>query len=353
VPPGARLHARFRGKSLAIVRAGRLPPREGVHIYIFPIDAPHLALKARPAYSKEGFPLLDTRPHGAIDAPQWLSTPLALHAHVPRGERSIDLVIGEASSDPVLVIPDLLLHLAGRAQGRRVVSSEQLDPIFGAPSMHVHAEGASATESMLKLLGARGLDARDLVDGEWTLVPAAKPLLIGVDGGLLAAYGQSHRTFAFVAHSAFVSDSPTPTHTHVLFFLGHDRHRFRSDTGSFFVDKVLGRLLGNDPRAIARSTAIVASPTGGTLGRGVVLNANHEESAPETRRALLDLFARARVPFQIVEGNAPTSARHISSLGPLAIDLSIPVAGPGRPLEVTALFDLLSASRAFRALFAR
>jgi aspartyl aminopeptidase len=347
---GNRYLLPFRGKSLALFFVGQAPLREGLTLHIVPIDAPRIDLKANPVFGREGFLLLKTHLYGALDLKYWLSAPLALHGFVMRGGAGVDVAIGENEDDPVLVIPDLLPHLSSRRQARHVARAEQMDPVVAATMDRAVLSSA---------LAARGLATDDFEHGEWTLVPARPPRLVGADRGLLLGYGQSYRAQALAALRG-LSSARTPKRTQALLLVDRSRLGMGGDTADFFLEYALGRLLASASgdvedlamaRILMRSRAFVATPNGGQLGGGITLNQRFDDGDPALLRAVLDAFARHKVPYQIAEGPGRGSrARRVTRLNVAAMDVTLPAAASDRPLELTSAFDLHAAARAYRAL---
>lgn len=347
----------FRGRALALYLPGARSARDGVTLHVHSLAAPALALKARPAYGKHGWTLLDTRELGKVDAPFWLTTPLALwgDALTPSGRGVVTL--GEAASEPRLVIPDLLIHLAYRIQSTKLTTREQLDPVIAAPG--VRAEAADASDSAAVIPAP--LDARaragELATGDWRVVPAGPAERLGLDRSLLVGYGQANRTHAFLAFEGLTaSGAPRPSRPQLLVFtsgLGDD------DAGRFFIRYAMGRALGAALGALedeevtriwSRSLVVLGAQAGGALGRGVVINARQSEIERDVLRTVLERFAKHHVPYQLPELPGRSAASRLATFEAPVVELALPVAGVGRPGELTTMFDVVAATRALNAL---
>ena len=70
--------------------------------------------------TEQALAYLDTHYYGGIKKYQWAAIPLALHGTVAKKDgTTVDITIGEKEDDPVLVISDLLIHLAGEQMEKK------------------------------------------------------------------------------------------------------------------------------------------------------------------------------------------------------------------------------------------
>ena len=117
---GDKVYANYMGKALALLRMGEKPISAGMNILGAHIDSPRIDIKQNPLYENEEFAYLDTHYYGGIKKYQWVAGPMALHGVVAKKDGTIvEIVIGEKEEDPVLVITDLLIHLAKEQLERR------------------------------------------------------------------------------------------------------------------------------------------------------------------------------------------------------------------------------------------
>jgi len=140
LPTGGKLLFINRGKNAVIVRLGKRPLGEGVNMIAAHVDAPRIDVKQNPLFESTGLGLFQTHYYGGIKKYQWVTIPLALHGVIyDKAGKKLQLRIGEADSDPVFNISDILPHL-GQAQAEKKmsegVSGEALDAIVG----HVPAD---------------------------------------------------------------------------------------------------------------------------------------------------------------------------------------------------------------------
>ena len=135
VSKGDKVYAVQMHKSIALFQIGEEPISTGMNILGAHIDSPRIDVKQNPLYEKEGFAYFDTHYYGGIKKYQWTAIPLSLHGRVARKDGTmVDICLGEKEDDPVFVITDLLIHLAGEQMGKKateVVTGENLDLLIG------------------------------------------------------------------------------------------------------------------------------------------------------------------------------------------------------------------------------
>lgn len=120
--PGDKVYAERMGKILALFMLGDRPLEEGMNILGAHIDSPRLDVKQNPLYEDADMAYLDTHYYGGIKNYQWTAIPLALHGTVSKKDGTVQtIVIGEKDDEPVLVVSDLLVHLAGEQMDKRRV----------------------------------------------------------------------------------------------------------------------------------------------------------------------------------------------------------------------------------------
>jgi aspartyl aminopeptidase len=375
------------GKIAALVVGGNRPVAEGVRVVAAHVDAVRIDLKPNPVYQDANLGLLQTHYYGGIKPYQWLSVPLELRGVVvePDG-RTIEVRVGDEPTDPVMVIPDLLVHLSSHADRREgeQVQAESLDAIAGhVPS----ARGTSADrfrQSVLDALKSQyDVDPEDLASAELSLVPAGGARDVGLDRGLVGGYGQDDRACSYAALRAIL-DVGTPEHTAIVWLVDKEEIGSTGNTGarSTFLSTVVARLLAAQGRrtehdlreALARSEALSADVTNAAhpqypetierrnaffLGSGVAMDQSGVHA--EFRRRVWDLLRAERVPFQTGEWARVTDSRseygtvlpYLTELGMNAMDLSIPLLSMHAPFEVVSKVDLHAGYRAYKAFLER
>ena len=152
---GDKIYAVNRGKNVAAFIIGKEDIEKGINVLGAHIDSPRIDLKQNPLYESSDFAYFDTHYYGGIVKYQWVARPLAIHGVVCKKDGSIvDVVIGEDDNDPVVMISDLLPHLAQDKNvkpGTKVIEGEDLDLTIG--HMPLKDEEKDAVKAnVLKLL---------------------------------------------------------------------------------------------------------------------------------------------------------------------------------------------------------
>ena len=128
---GDKIYAVCMGKSIAAFQIGKEPLENGMNILGAHIDSPRIDVKQNPLYENEELAYLDTHYYGGIKKYQWVTLPLALHGVVAKKDGTVvEISLGEKEDDPVFVVTDLLIHLAGKQMEKKasaVVEGEKLD----------------------------------------------------------------------------------------------------------------------------------------------------------------------------------------------------------------------------------
>lgn len=204
---GSKVYAVYMNKTVALFRIGKKPISEGMNILGAHIDSPRLDVKQNPLYESDNMAYLDTHYYGGIKKYQWVAQPLALHGVVCKKDgTSVNICIGEKEDDPVFVVTDLLIHLAGNQMEKKasvVVEGEALDllvansPIMGKSEDEVKE---AVKENVLKiLLDTYDISEEDFLSAELEVVPAGKAKDCGIDKSMILAYGQDDRVCAFTS----------------------------------------------------------------------------------------------------------------------------------------------------------
>lgn len=204
---GSKVYAVYMNKTVALFRIGKKPISEGMNILGAHIDSPRLDVKQNPLYESDNMAYLDTHYYGGIKKYQWVAQPLALHGVVCKKDgTNVNICIGEKEDEPVFVVTDLLIHLAGNQMEKKasvVVEGEALDllvansPIMGKSEDEVKE---AVKENVLKiLLDTYDISEEDFLSAELEVVPAGKAKDCGIDKSMILAYGQDDRVCAFTS----------------------------------------------------------------------------------------------------------------------------------------------------------
>ncbi|MGM9627602.1 MAG: aminopeptidase [Faecousia sp.] len=219
--PGDKIYYNNRDKSIALAVIGTEPLSKGANICAAHVDSPRLDLKPNPLYEDSEIAYFKTHYYGGIKKYQWTTIPLALHGVVYRKDGSlVTVTIGEDDSDPILMISDLLPHLAAdqmQKSAAKVIEGEQLNVILGTAP--IEGEGADLVKlNIMKLLNEKyGLVEADFQSAELTVVPAGRCREVGLDRSLISAYGHDDRVCAYAELDAlFTIAQPAKTAVCIL-----------------------------------------------------------------------------------------------------------------------------------------
>lgn len=218
VKPGDRIYMNNRGKSFLFAVIGTEPLSRGANICAAHVDSPRMDLKPNPLYEDSEIAYFKTHYYGGIKKYQWPCVPLAIHGVVCRKDGStVTVTIGEDSSDPILVVSDLLVHLSADQLKKTLadgITGEQLNVIIGTEPLE--GEGADLVKlNIMRLLNEKyGIVEEDFHSAELTMVPAGPCREVGLDRSLLGAYGHDDRVCAYAELEPMMT-LPTPKHTAV------------------------------------------------------------------------------------------------------------------------------------------
>jgi len=382
VKAGSKLYAVVHNKLVAFVIVGKKPLSDGVHIVAAHIDAVRIDLKQNPLYADANMAMLETHYYGGIKSYQWLSLPLELRGIVvKKNGKTIDVSIGDKENEPVLVIPDIAMHMSRRVDRREgeELPGESLDPILSTtPAEGVTGDPFAAHAAAL-LKSEYGIDLDDLASAELELVPATNPRDVGIDRALVGGYGQDDRACAYAALRAILS-AAAPQHTAIVVLADKEEIGSNGNTGakSNFIRRVVAELLeGSDKaatelavdRVFSQSLVFSADVTGAVnphykelyekknatfIGSGVSWDqtAVHAEVMAYVRR----LFDDAGVTHQASEwgksrgskGEGGTLLPFFTQHGMNGLNVSIPLLSMHSPFELISKADLYEAYRAYR-----
>ncbi len=219
--PGDKIYLNNRGKSIILAVVGTRSLADGANICAAHVDSPRMDLKPNPLYEDTEIAYFKTHYYGGIKKYQWPTIALALHGVVYRKDGSVVTVtIGEDADDPILVISDLLVHLAGDQMQKPLakgIEGEQLNVILGTEPLQ--GEGSDLVKlNIMKLLNEKyGLIEADFLSAELTIVPAGRCREVGLDRSLLGAYGHDDRVCAYAELDAlFAIEHPEKTAVCIL-----------------------------------------------------------------------------------------------------------------------------------------
>ena len=219
--PGDKVYYNNHGKAIALAVIGKEPLEKGINICAAHVDSPRMDLKPNPLYEDSEIAFFKTHYYGGVKKYQWVALPLALHGVVVRKDgSSVTVTVGEDENDPVLMITDLLPHLAASQMEKtagKVIGGEQLNVILGTEP--IEGEGSDLVKlNIMKWLNEKyGIIEEDFLSAELNIVPAGKAREVGFDRSLIAAYGHDDRVCAYCELEAmFTIDVPNKTAVCIL-----------------------------------------------------------------------------------------------------------------------------------------
>ncbi|MCI8967421.1 MAG: aminopeptidase [Lachnospiraceae bacterium] len=399
IKAGDKLYAVQMDKSVALFQIGRKSMSEGLNILGAHIDSPRIDIKQNPLYEKDGFAYFDTHYYGGIKKYQWTAIPMAIHGVIAKKDGTVVKVsIGEKDDDPVFVITDLLVHLAGEQMTKKaadVVTGDNLDLLIGNRPIEQRDELEKEEKEALRaniiriLADTYEIEEQDLLSAELEIVPAGKAKDLGFDRSMILGYGQDDRVCAFSSVFAMLDMAEEITDT-TLCCLLVDKEEIGSvgATGmaSRFFENTVAELVAaiekDSPllvrRALANSKMLSSDVSAGYdplyesafeknntafLARGLAFNkytgsrgkggandANAEYIA-QIRRIMDD----ADVMYQFSElgkvdvGGGGTIAHFMAEYGMNVIDSGVPVLNMHAPYEAVSKADVYEAVRGYTA----
>ena len=216
--PGDKIYYNNRDKAIALAVIGTESLAKGANICAAHVDSPRMDLKPNPLYEDAEIAYFKTHYYGGIKKYQWPTVPLALHGVVCRKDgTTVTITIGEDDNDPILMISDLLIHLASdqmQKTAAQVIAGEQLNVILGSEPLE--GEGSDLVKlHIMQILNEKyGITESDFLSAELNVVPAGRCREVGLDRSLISAYGHDDRVCAYAELEALFT-IPTPTKTAV------------------------------------------------------------------------------------------------------------------------------------------
>ncbi len=388
VKPGARLIVNNRDRALILAVIGTQPMVEGSRLIGTHQDSPHIDLKARPIYSagQTGFALFKTKYYGGIEKYQWANVPLALAGRIDTEDgHHVDVSIGLKPGDPVFLITANAPHSDTELHTRTysdVFKGEELDPVAGSvPS----EDGSVSAQVVATLTSMFNVKEEDLVSAELQLVPAAQPVDIGIDRGLVGAWGQDDKLSSYCAARGVIEVQGTPKYTAMAYLSNFEEVGSVNNTGarSQFLTATYSRLTAAergagyndvDLRRALHNAQVVSSDTNdgenpifqstqepsnaARLGYGVTIkrygagfDANSEFVARV--RGLLD---QNQIPWQtqtpkVDIGGGGTIGGFMSAEDMEVIDIGVPLLSMHATIEGSSKVDLWNLYRFFKVFY--
>ncbi len=251
IKAGDKYYFNNRGKSLALFVIGKKPIEDGLNILGAHIDSPRVDLKQNPLYEDNGLVLLDTHYYGGIKKYQWVAHPMALHGVVCKKDgTTVNIVVGEKESDPVIGFSDLLIHLAGdqmQKTGAKVIEGEDLNALIGSipKASKKNDEKDLVKQNILDILKKEyDIEEDDFISAELEIVPAGKARDLGLDRSMIMGYGHDDRICAFTSLKAIL-ETKNPERTSVCILTDKEEIGSVGNTGahSVFFENCVAELI--------------------------------------------------------------------------------------------------------------
>lgn len=386
----------FRNKAVAAAVVGSAPLSEGMTIIASHVDSPRLDLKQNPLYEEVELAMLKVHYYGGIRKYQWLARPLALYGTViGKDGKSFDIEIGEADSDPVLTIADLLPHLAAKLQ-----ANKKLSEAFEAEKLNLVAGSLPAGDGKLKerfkltvlkyLFDRYGMIEEDFTSAELEAVPAGSARDVGFDRSLIGAYGQDDRVCAYTALAA-IQAVKKPRRTAVALFFDKEEIGSEGNSGakSRFMEDFIADLFEKTDqpaservlrKAIVAADAISADVNGALdpdyqevhekrnaarLGYGVCITkftgsggkSGASDASAEYVGRVRGLFNRSGIVWQtgelgrVDQGGGGTLGKFLAAYGMDIVDCGPSLLSMHSPFELSSKGDVYMTFKAYRAFF--
>lgn len=388
---GDKVYYVNRGKAIIATTFGKAGMEQGLRINGAHIDSPRLDLKPNPVFEKNDLAYFKTHYYGGIRKYQWGTVPLAIHGVIiKKNGEIVELNIGEKEGDPVFCVTDLLPHLAGEQNDRKLrdgLKGEELNVLISSIPFIDEAELKEPVKLLaLKLLNDRyGITEADFFRAEIELVPAQKACDVGLDHSMIGAYGQDDRVCAYTALMAEI-DANVPEYTTVTVLADKEEVGSEGNTGldsDFVLHYIqdLAAMAQVDVRKVLRNSICLSSdvnaaydPTFGMvyedrnscfLNKGCVLTkytgvrgkSGSNDASAELMAKIIAMMEQEGIYWQIGElgavdqGGGGTIAKYVAHMNVDVVDLGVPILSMHSPFELSSKLDVYNTYKAFRAFY--
>ncbi len=388
---GDKVYATNMGKNICAFIIGKEPIENGINVLGAHIDSPRIDIKQNPLYEKNDMALLDTHYYGGIVKYQWVTRPLAIHGVVCKKDgTTVNISIGEADTDPVFCITDLLPHLAADKNskpGNKVIEGEDLDVTIGHMPLE-DTEKDAVKAVILKLLKEiYNIEEEDFVSSELEIVPEGKARDLGFDRSMIMGYGHDDRVCAYTSLRAIL-DSEVCDRTICAWLVDKEEIGSVGATGahSKWFENLLAELINkqtsyNDLKlrhALTNTKMLSSDVSAGVdplypqvfesknaahLGCGITFNkytgsrgkSGCNDASPEYMAQIRQIMDSNEIYYQTAElgkvdaGGGGTIAYILGNYNMNVIDAGIPVLSMHAPCEVVSKVDVYEAYLAYKA----
>ena len=389
--PGTKVYQTVCGKAINLAIIGKKPLSEGTRISAAHIDNPRLDLKPNPLYEEDQMAFFKTHYYGGIKKYQWTTVPMALHGVVVKQDGTVvDISLGEKDDDPVFIVTDLLIHLAGaqmEKKAAKVIEGEKLDILVGSMPLKDEEKDAVKTGVLAILKENYGMEEDDFMSAELEVVPAGRAREMGFDRSMIMSYGQDDRVCAYTSLAAML-EAKDVDKTACCLLVDKEEIGSVGATGmqSHFFENVVAELLNLQGdysdlklrRCMAASRMLSSDVnaaydplfadafekrSASFMGRGVVFSkftgsrgkSGSNDANAEYLAALRRIMDDNGVNYQMAElgkvdiGGGGTIAYILSLYGMEVIDSGVAVLNMHAPWEVTSKADVYEAYKCYKA----
>ena len=389
VQPGDKIYYNNRGKSIALAVIGTEPLSSGANICAAHEDSPRMDIKPNPLYEDSEIAYFKTHYYGGIKKYQWPTLPLALHGVVcTKDGRTVNVTVGEAPAAPVLMISDLLLHLAGdqmQKTAAQVIAGEQLNVILGSETLAGKGSDLVKLHIMQWLNEKYGIVESDFLSAELNVVPAGPCREVGLDRSLIAAYGHDDRVCVYAELEALFTIG-TPTKTAVCILADKEEIGSVGISGmqSHFFEHFMGGLCDAQnvklEDCFANSFCLSADVSNAfdpnwpetcdrrnnsQLNYGVAIckytgsrgKGGASDASAEAMRHIRKTFDENNVIWQIAtlgkvdQGGGGTVAAYMANRNIVTVDAGVPVLSMHAPYELVSKLDCYCTMLACKAIY--
>lgn len=389
--PGDKVFINNKDKALALFLIGEEPLEKGMRIIGSHVDSPRLDLKQNPLYEDSNLAMMETHYYGGLKKYQWVTLPLALHGVVIKKDGTkIDVVIGEDSSDPVVGISDLLIHLSAdqlQKKANVVIEGEDLNLLVGNMPLEGSEKDAVKANILNILKEKYDFEEADFLSAEIEVVPAGRAREYGLDRSMVMAYGQDDRVCAYTSLMALLDIDKT-RYTSVILLVDKEEVGSNGATGmhsKFFENTVaevmdrlgeysslkLRRALSNSKMLSADVTAaydpnypsVMEKKNSSYFGKGLVFSkytgargkSGCNDANPEFMAWLRNIMDENDIAYQTAElgkvdqGGGGTIAYILAEYNMEVIDCGVALQNMHAPWEVASKLDIYETMRGYKA----
>lgn len=388
---GDKVFINNKDKALALFLIGEEPLERGMRIIGSHVDSPRLDLKQNPLYEDSDLAMMETHYYGGVKKYQWVTLPLALHGVVIKKDGTkIDVVIGEDSSDPVVGISDLLIHLSAdqlQKKANVVIEGEDLNLLVGNMPLEGSEKDAVKANVLNILKEKYDFEEADFLSAEIEVVPAGRAREYGLDRSMVMAYGQDDRVCAYTSLMALLDVDKTK-YTSVVLLVDKEEVGSNGATGmhsKFFENTVaevmdrlgeysslkLRRALSNSRMLSADVTAaydpnypsVMEKKNSSYFGKGLVFSkytgargkSGCNDANPEFMAWLRNIMDENDIAYQTAElgkvdqGGGGTIAYILAEYNMEVIDCGVALQNMHAPWEVASKLDIYETMRGYKA----